>query len=56
MKDILRQILALLWKLIRTYVLRWLKVFLGKFAIWGVAAFIFGAVAMVALVLLLSSC
>lgn len=55
MKKIIREILLLLWKLLRTYALRWLRQLFGRFAKIGVAVALVGFFLMTAFVLLLSS-
>jgi hypothetical protein len=53
-KKIIRDMLALLWKLIRTYALRWVRDFIGRFAKLGVLVVV-GAFAVFALFMLLLS-
>ena len=48
------QLLALLWKVIRTYALQWFRRYLGRFAIWGTVALL-GLLAIAALIVLLLS-
>ena len=48
------QLLALLWKVIRTYGLQWLRRFLGRAAIWGTFALL-GLLALAVVVVLLFS-
>jgi hypothetical protein len=55
-KKILLELLALLWKFLRTFVLQWLKSFFGKFALWGTLILIAGLVGLVLFVVLLSNC
>lgn len=54
MKKIIRELLALLWKLIHTYALRWIRQFLGRFARIG-ALFMVAGLAICALFVLLLS-
>ncbi len=54
MKKILLQILALLWKVIRTYAFQWLRRFLGRAAVWGTVALL-GLLAVAFVVVLLFS-
>ena len=54
MKKILLQILSLLWKVVRTYALQWLRRFFGRAAIWGAVAMIGLLVLAAAIVLLFS--
>jgi len=54
-KKIFLQLVALLWKLIRTYGLRWLREFLGRFARMGVVVMVVGLALCALLVLLLSA-
>ncbi len=54
MKKILLQILTLLWKVVRTYALQWLRKYLGRAAIWGSIALI-GLLILAAVVVMLFS-
>ncbi len=55
MKKIIRELLALLWKLVRTYALRWFREFLGRFAKLGVLVVVVGFALFALLMLLLSA-
>lgn len=55
MKKIIREMLALLWKLIRTYALRWIREFVGRFAKIGVLVMVAGLALFALLMMLLSA-
>ncbi|MCS6900325.1 MAG: hypothetical protein RMJ98_11745 [Myxococcales bacterium] len=55
MKKIIRELFALLWKLLRAYVLRWFREFLHRFAKIGVWVAIVGFATFALLMLLLAS-
>jgi hypothetical protein len=54
-KKIIRELFALLWKLVRTYALRWFREFLGRFAKLSVLVVVVGFALFALLMILLSA-